>query len=94
MPSDKVNPKKNILHLIKEKYGTFAQCDLVTSPQKVNKRQNLTKHSFFLKSITVKLITNVMHQMKSLRDSFIPHKDRLRLFFIEDMSYDYKKNDK
>ena len=58
----------------------------------MNKRAKLIKF-FFKKRINVKLIRNIMHQLKPLRDYFNPRKERSRSFSIPEKSLDYKNND-
>ena len=59
-----------------------------------HKRQKFIKTLFFLKKNNFELIRNITHKMKSLKNLLYLNRDRLRLFIIQDMSYDYKKNDK
>ena len=57
------------------------------SARNVQKRQKFIKTLLFLiKRTKFELIRNITHQMKSLRESFIPQNGA-----TEDISYDYKK---
>ena len=72
MASDKNYTKKINRYLIRTIYGTFPQCDLVTSRQEMSKRAKFIKTLLFFKRINFELSRNIMHQMKSLSESFIP----------------------
>ena len=75
MASDKIYTRNINRHLFGTKYGTFPQSDLATSRQEISKREQFIKTLlFFLKKkrIIFELIRNITHQMKSLRESFIP----------------------
>ena len=69
MASDKIYTQKINRHFFGTKYGTFPQCDLATS------RLEMSKGAKFIKILLLKkieMIRNITHQMKSLRESFIP----------------------
>ena len=59
-------------YFIREKYGTFPQCDWITTERELIKGAKFKKTLLILKGTNFKLIRNIMHQMKSLRGSFIP----------------------
>ena len=96
MASDKSYTQNIDWHFFGTKYATFPQCDLTTSRLEMIKRGKVyEKIAFFKKRIKFELIRNIMQKMKSLRESlFHLNRERLRTFIIQDMSYDYKKNDK
>ena len=71
MVSDKTYTKKFNLYFIRTKYELILNATWSQVGKKWAKGQNLIKHCF-LKRINFELIRNIMHQMKSLRDSFIP----------------------
>ena len=74
--SDKFYTPKINRHFFGTKYGTFSQCDLTTSRLEISERGKVYKNIafFFKKGIKFVLIRNITHQMKSLRESFIPQK--------------------
>ena len=74
MASDKTYTEKVNLYFIRTKYGNYPQFD-----KKWAKGQYLIKHCF-LKRINFELIRNIMHQVKSLRDSFIPPQRTIETF--------------
>ena len=85
MASDKTYTQKINMYFIRTKYGTYPQCDLVTSRQEMSKRAKFNKPLLFLKRINFELIRNIMHQMISLSDSFIPPQRAIETFTIQDM---------
>ena len=73
MASDKIYTREINRHFFGTTYGTFSQCDLATSRLEKSKRGKVYKNLFFKKKrIKFELIRNITHQMKSVRDSFIP----------------------
>ena len=54
----------------------------------MSKKAKYNKTMLFFKTINSKLTKNIMHQVKSLG------KFQQRSFITQDVSYDYKKNDK
>ena len=49
MASDKTYTKKVNLYFIRTKYGTYPQCDLITSRQEMSKRAKFNKTLLFRK---------------------------------------------
>ena len=82
----------NQIKLESDKTDILNKINLYFIGKKWAKGQNLKKkHCLFLKRINFKLIRNNMHGMKSLRLIFFLHRERLRPFTFQDLSYDYKK---
>ena len=80
MASDKTYTEKVNLYYIRTIFRTYPQCDLVISRQEMSKRAKFNKILLFLKRKNFELIRNIMHQMKSMRDSFIPPQRAIETF--------------
>ena len=72
--SDKTYIRKVNLYFIRTKYGTITSMQIGNKPTRNEQKGNDGENIACLKRNNFELIRNVMHQLKSLRDYFIPQR--------------------